>query len=64
MPMLTVLDEPTDGFDWTTYLAFWDIMGELKARGHAALIISHLLYDRQRFDRIYELKGGVCETLS
>lgn len=59
-PALTLLDEPTDGFDWAMYLAFWEIMGELRAAGHAALVVSHLIHDRERFDRIYALDGGTC----
>ncbi len=59
-PALTLLDEPTDGFDWAMYLAFWELMGELRGAGHAALVVSHLIHDRERFDRIYELSGGAC----
>jgi ABC-2 type transport system ATP-binding protein len=59
-PALTLLDEPTDGFDWAMYLAFWEIMTELRAEGCAALVVSHLIHDRERFDRIYELAGGTC----
>ena len=55
---LLVLDEPTDGFDWAMYLVFWDLMTELVRRGAGVLMISHLLHDRDRFDRIYELRGG------
>lgn len=57
-PPLLVLDEPTDGFDWTMYLVFWGLMAELTSRGTGVLMISHLLHDRDRFDRIYELRDG------
>lgn len=57
-PTLLVLDEPTDGFDWTMYLVFWDLMAELVTRGTGVLLISHLLHDRERFNRIYELREG------
>jgi ABC-type multidrug transport system ATPase subunit len=57
-PPLLVLDEPTDGFDWTMYLVFWDLMAELVGRGTGVLMISHLLHDRDRFDRIYDLRDG------
>lgn len=57
-PDLLVLDEPTDGFDWTMYLVFWELMAELRARGAGVLMISHLLHDRERFDRIVDLTGG------
>lgn len=57
-PPLLVLDEPTDGFDWTMYLVFWDLIAELVRSGTGVLMISHLLHDRDRFDRIYELREG------
>jgi ABC-2 type transport system ATP-binding protein len=57
-PPLLVLDEPTDGFDWTMYVVFWDLMAELVDRGTGVLIISHLLHDRARFGRIYDLREG------
>jgi ABC-2 type transport system ATP-binding protein len=60
-PSMIFLDEPCDGFDWAMYQAFWDIMMLIKAEGSAVLMISHLLYDRERFDRIYELRDGICE---
>ncbi len=57
-PPLLVLDEPTDGFDWSMYLVFWDLMAELVAGGTGVLMISHLVHDRERFDRIVELREG------
>jgi ABC-2 type transport system ATP-binding protein len=61
LPKLIILDEPYDGFDWQMYLAFWDIIADLKSLGAAILMISHLIYDRERFDRIYELREGRLE---
>jgi len=60
-PRLIILDEPYDGFDWRMYLVFWEIIEELKSQGAAILMISHLIYDREKFDRIYELKEGRFE---
>jgi len=57
-PPLLVLDEPTDGFDWSMYLVFWDLLAELVAGGTGVLMISHLVHDRERFDRIVELREG------
>jgi ABC-type multidrug transport system ATPase subunit len=57
-PPLLILDEPTDGFDWAMYLVFWELIRELVAAGTGLLMISHLLHDRERFDRIYELRDG------
>ncbi len=60
-PRLLLLDEPYDGFDWQMYQVFWEIMAELQALGAAVLMISHLIYDQDRFDRILSLKGGRLE---
>ena len=57
-PRVLLLDEPYQGFDWETYLRFWDLAAELRARGCAVLIISHLLFDQQRFDALYQLHNG------
>jgi len=57
-PRLLLLDEPYQGFDWETYLRFWDLAAELRARGCGVLVISHLLFDQQRFDALYQLRQG------
>lgn len=57
-PDVLLLDEPYTGFDWDTYLAFWDLAEELTEDGTAVGIISHLINERERFDRIYELRDG------
>ena len=60
-PKLLILDEPYNGFDWHTYLKFWEYTDFLKEKGKAVLIVSHLLLERERFDRIYNLENGVLE---
>lgn len=60
-PKLIILDEPYDGFDWRMYLTFWEIIAELKSRSAAILMISHLIYDREKFDQIYTLREGRLE---
>jgi ABC-type multidrug transport system ATPase subunit len=57
-PTLLVLDEPFQGFDYESYLAFWDVADELKQRGASALIVSHMLIHRERLDRIYSMQDG------
>lgn len=63
-PDILLLDEPYTGFDWETYLAFWDLTQELSERGTAVAIISHLINERERFDRIFELSDGVLENVT
>jgi ABC-type multidrug transport system ATPase subunit len=57
-PAVLLLDEPYQGFDWETYLRFWKLAAELRERGRAVLVISHLIYDRSRFDHLYTLAAG------
>ncbi len=57
-PAVLLLDEPYQGFDWETYLRFWELAEELRARGRAVLVISHLLFDQKRFDALYRLHDG------
>lgn len=60
-PDLLLLDEPYSGFDWETYLKFWEMSQRRRDAGMAILIISHLLAERERLDRIFELcEGRIC----
>ncbi|MFD9435906.1 ATP-binding cassette domain-containing protein [Streptomyces sp. NPDC060002] len=58
-PKVLLLDEPYQGFDWDTYLRFWDLAGALRERGCAVLVVSHLAYDASRLDALYRLHAGV-----
>jgi len=57
-PSLLLLDEPYQGFDWETYLRFWDVVEELKKSGKAVVIISHLIFEQKKFDHILHLQNG------
>jgi ABC-2 type transport system ATP-binding protein len=58
-PDVLLLDEPYQGFDWETYLRFWGIAEQARLAGQAIVIISHLLYERRRFDSLFRLRDGV-----
>ncbi len=62
-PQLLLLDEPYAGFDWETYLRFWEMSEARRAQGMGILVVSHLLAERDRLTRIYELRDGRCEPL-
>ncbi len=62
-PHVLLLDEPYQGFDWETYLRFWQIAQNLRASGCALLVISHLLFEQNRFDALYRLHGGRLERI-
>jgi ABC-type multidrug transport system ATPase subunit len=57
-PGLLLLDEPYAGFDWDTYLKFWDLVEARRAEGRSVLIISHFVVDEDRFNRIVEVRDG------
>jgi len=57
-PDVLLLDEPYQGFDWETYLRFWDLVTDLRARCKAIVIITHLVFEQDRFDLLADLSGG------
>ncbi len=57
-PDLLLLDEPYAGFDWDTYLKFWDLVAQRRTAGRTVLIISHFVVDEERFDRIVAVRDG------
>ena len=61
-PSILLLDEPYQGFDWETYIRFWKLVEELKKGNRTILIISHLLFERGKFDQILHLKAGRIES--
>jgi len=62
-PDILLLDEPYQGFDWETYLRFWDLAAELRNRGRSVVVISHLLFDQRRFDALYQLEDGSLQPM-
>jgi ABC-type multidrug transport system ATPase subunit len=62
-PDILVLDEPYTGFDWETYLRFWEYADELRARGVSILLTAHFVHDRSKFDGLFALKEGVLECV-
>jgi|SRR4051794_2591796 ABC-2 type transport system ATP-binding protein len=57
-PDLLLLDEPYQGFDWDTYLRFWDLVTEMRTCAKAIVIITHLVFEQDRFDQLADLTGG------
>ncbi|AHH94690.1 ABC transporter ATP-binding protein [Kutzneria albida] len=62
-PAIVLLDEPYQGFDWETYLHFWELAAELRDQGRSLLVISHLSHDIERLDTAYRLAGGVVKPM-
>jgi len=57
-PDVLLLDEPYQGFDWETYVRFWDLVADLRARRKAIVIITHLVFEQDRFDLLADLADG------
>lgn len=57
-PDILLLDEPYAGFDWDTYLRFWELAADRRDSGASVLIISHFVTDEERFDRVIHLREG------
>ncbi|MGC9540729.1 ABC transporter ATP-binding protein [Streptomyces sp. UG1] len=57
-PDVLLLDEPYQGFDWETYLRFWTLVEDLRTRGKAVVIITHLVFEQDRFDLLADLADG------
>lgn len=57
-PAMLMLDEPYEGFDWQMYKLLWEILSNLKADGAGILMISHLIFDKHYFDRVYAINEG------
>jgi ABC-2 type transport system ATP-binding protein len=58
-PDVLFLDEPYQGFDWETYLRFWEIATTLRDAGRTVVVVSHLAHDRERLDVTHRLEDGV-----
>ncbi len=57
-PDLLILDEPYAGFDWETYLRFWDYAEAQIGAGRSILVVTHFLSDQSKFHQIFDLKNG------
>ncbi|ONM48471.1 ATP-binding cassette domain-containing protein [Nocardia donostiensis] len=60
-PQVLLLDEPYQGFDWETYLRFWDLVAQFRDAGGSVLVVSHLAYDTDRLDHVWRLRDGVLQ---
>ena len=54
-PTVLLLDEPYQGFDRGTYVNFWDHCDAWRLRGKAVVVVTHMLAELGRADRVVEL---------
>lgn len=54
-PTILLLDEPYQGFDRGTYVNFWDHCQAWRDAGKAVVVVTHMLAELERVDRVVEL---------
>ena len=52
-----ILDEPYQGFDQGSYLNFWEFAAQWRAAGRAVIVVTHLMTELDRVDRVVELRN-------
>lgn len=57
-PDIFIFDEPYQGLDYASFLAFWDIQMALREKGKAIVIVSHLIEDKSKFTRSFNIVEG------
>jgi ABC-2 type transport system ATP-binding protein len=55
-PDLLLLDEPYQGFDHGSYIDFWGLVDRWRDEGRAVVVVTHLLTEANRVDRVVELR--------
>ncbi len=55
-PEVLLLDEPYQGFDFGTYVNFWDNVGGWRRAGKVIVIVTHMLAELERVDRVIEIR--------
>jgi len=55
-PDVLLLDEPYQGFDHGTYTNFWDLVDAWRGADRAVLVVTHMLTELWRTDRVVNLK--------
>ena len=54
-PCILLLDEPYQGFDRGTYVNFWDHCQKWRSEGKSVVVVTHMLAELERVDRVVEL---------
>ena len=57
-PDVLLLDEPYQGFDHGAYVDFWHHVERWRDDGRAVLVVTHLLTETDRVDRVVEVAAG------
>lgn len=57
-PGVLLLDEPYQGFDHGTYVNLWEQIERWTDQGRAVVVITHLLPERDRVDKVVQMADG------
>lgn len=57
-PQVLLLDEPYQGFDRGSYVDFWAHVERWRSEGRAIVVVTHMLAELSRVDRVLELSPG------
>lgn len=57
-PSILILDEPYQGMDYSSFLAFWEIQKGLRKEGKTIIIVSHLIDEKDKVSRSIHLVQG------
>jgi ABC-type multidrug transport system ATPase subunit len=55
---ILLLDEPYQGFDHGSYLNFWEYADEWRSMARAVVVVTHMLAELTRADRVVEMHAG------
>jgi ABC-2 type transport system ATP-binding protein len=58
-PVVLLLDEPYQGFDLGSYVDFWAHVDAWRDEGRVVVVVTHLLTELHRVDRVVEVRDGV-----
>jgi ABC-2 type transport system ATP-binding protein len=61
-PEVLLLDEPYQGFDFGTYVNFWDNVDVWRSAGKAVVVVTHMLAELERVDRIVEIRWADAQV--
>jgi ABC-2 type transport system ATP-binding protein len=50
-----LLDEPYQGFDYGTYVNFWDLVDAWREAGRVVVVVTHMLSELTRVDHVVEV---------
>jgi ABC-type multidrug transport system ATPase subunit len=63
-PAVLLLDEPYQGFDMGSYVDFWAHVDAWRGEDRAVVIVTHLLTETSRVDRVVEVRQGTTREIA